>query len=205
MDRFKQILLQFAYMLTGNRWRVAILTIVADVWLLLGGHEIPDEKAELIAKLVTLVGSLIIAALTMRDPTSGGKGKGVAAAAFLLVFLLPACATAQVDAAYRFAQVQKLGVDTAAGVVEAHVRERVAACEHLRGEGAALVKCMGPIASRPDEVEAAAEAVRVAQVALYLVLIRDDLEPQQLALAVAELRRAVAAFGRLAEKARLSP
>ena len=65
----KKTIKQIAYMLTSNRFRVAFLTVAADV-VVLFGLELTPEKAEIVTTILTAMGAMMVAALSYRDPTS---------------------------------------------------------------------------------------------------------------------------------------
>ena len=75
------------------------------------------------------------------------------------------------------ALIAKEVVDAGARLTRQHLEAKEKECEAFVGEGEqALRACLGPIAGRPDEIDAAFESARAAQLALYLAVTTEDRE-----------------------------
>lgn len=76
-----ELILKIGYMLQSNRFRVALLTLVADI-VVLFGLELDADLAKHLSTLISSVGAMLIAALSFRDPTARQAAK------VLVLFLL---------------------------------------------------------------------------------------------------------------------
>jgi hypothetical protein len=108
----------------------------------------------------------------------------------LVLAAASACAGNLRTAALREGEVAKHVVDAASAAISEAVLVKYDACAHLEGDRPKLDACLGPVVSRPDDVDAAFEAVRSAQEALYFALAgRSD--PATVRAVLADLTYAV--------------
>ena len=83
------------------------------------------------------------------------------------------CSMTAQQRAIQAGMVAREVVDTGAQTLAVHMQERARSCADEQGR-AAFDACLGPVASKPKQVKAALEAVRSAQVALWLALASGD-------------------------------
>jgi hypothetical protein len=107
----------------------------------------------------------------------------------LVLSLALASGCASRGAAIRAGRAAKEVVDVGAHALAEHIEVRVLICGEIP-DLAERDACLGPIASHPDEVEAALVAVRAAQVALFLAISEGERDDR--AAAIATLAVAVA-------------
>lgn len=83
--------------------------------------------------------------------------------------VLAGCAQSFRGKAVQAGQVAKEIVDTGARSTKAYLDIKYEQCRH-HDDVAKLDACLGPVASKPDAIDAAFEAVRYAQLSLYIAL-----------------------------------
>jgi len=88
---------------------------------------------------------------------------------------LTACAGSAQTRALRVGMVAREVVDTGADTLAAHMQERATSCAHHQ-DRASFDACLGPVAREPAKVKAALEAVRTAQVGLWMALASGEVD-----------------------------
>jgi hypothetical protein len=107
------------------------------------------------------------------------------------------CGHAFADRAVKVGQRSKTVVDGVASAVSDHINKRADACKE-RPTRVELDQCLGPVASRPDHVDAVLESVRAAQVVLYVAVAAGDVDAVK--GAIADLTRSMAEVAKLARQ-----
>ena len=120
---------------------------------------------------------------------------GVCMGALLLI----GCAGSVLQRAIHAGTIAREVVDTGADALRAHMTERATACRNIM-ERAAFDACLGPVASKPKAIATALEAVRSAQVGLWLALASGD--EGQMQSAQGKLMQALGQLARLVRRAR---
>lgn len=95
--------------------------------------------------------------------------KFCAAAIAAVLISTTGCAGTPKANAQSVGELQKEGVDVIVSWLKAYVDMKADKCLHLTSK-VELVACLGPVAANPDEVDAAIELARTAQVAYYVAL-----------------------------------
>ena len=96
-------------------------------------------------------------------------------ASLVALALVAGCASTHRGRAIQVGSVAKEIVDAGAVLTTQHLDDKAKECEKYVGEGtAALTVCLGPVASKPDQIDATFEAVRAAQLGLFMAVSADS-------------------------------